>query len=260
MRRSQISGIVTGVVSDNKHPDGKYMVKCDFPWIRSSESSDDSEFPSPWLRVGTPMAGNGMGFRCLPEPGDEVAVMFVHGDMNQGIVVCSLWNDVDKTPHGGDAPPDTEDPMGNPGGIADSCVDSTGANEARFMYSKRGSLLLFDDTDGKQKFIAKSSKGSCLFINDEKDCVSVYDAGKEVYLQLDKGKNKITLEATKGDIDIFCKKGTLTIEAKKIVTKAETTQEHESGTSWNQKSGSTMDLEAGGTMTLKGGPKIDLNP
>ena len=150
--------------------------------------------------------------------------------------------------------------MGNKLGIADAATDTTDdKNNARMMISRAGSALIFDDTEGKEKIILKSAKGSTVNINDEADVLSFYDHAGEVYLTLDKKNKKITLESKEGDIDIFCKKGTLNIEAKFITVYSEKDTDFLADGAWTQESAQTMDLTAGGNMTAEA-PKIDLNP
>ena len=255
-----INGVVWGVVSDNKHPEGHFKVKCKLPWILSTDSGDDTDFLTSWAKVASPMAGGGRGFYCLPEVGDEVVIAFIHGNIRQPVVLGCVWNDTDKAPHGDAAPADSEDPMGNALGIADAATDSTDEkNNARFLISRSGSVMMFDDTDGKEKIVFKTAGGSTINLNDEKKTLSFYDSDKEVYLHMDAQNKKITMECTNGDIDVFCKNGTFNLEAKKITTKASTDVEHKADGKWLQDSGGTMDMKAGGTMTEKA-PKSDLNP
>ena len=258
----RIYGVVHGVVTDNKHPDGAYRVKVKFPWIRSTDAGDDSDYVSSWARVASSMAGNGRGMYMLPEVDDEVVVSFVHGDIRCPVVIGCVWNDTDKQPVGGSAPKASTDPLGNDLGIGDAAKDnkeSSGKNNARFMISRAGSVMLFDDTSGKEKIVFKTAKGSALIINDEKDVLAFYDASKEVYLAMDGKNKKIMLECTNGDIDVKCEKGTFSLLAKDIKMESKATTEHKAKTTWKQESGGTMDLKAGGDMTLKGGPNIKLN-
>jgi phage baseplate assembly protein gpV len=255
-----INGVVWGVVMDNKHPAGEFKVKCKLPWVLSSEDSDDADYTTGWCSVLTPMAGNKRGFYCLPEKEDMVLLAFVHGNPKEGVVIGSSWNTTDLAPHGDAAPADTEDPMGNAIGIADAATDSTDdKNNYRAFVSRAGSMMMFDDTEGKEKITFKTAKGTCVNLNDEKETISIYDHSGEVYLHMDKANKKITLESKEGDIDIFCKKGTLNIEAKYITTYTEKDQTHIADGTWEQESGGTMDLTAGGNMTAEA-PKIDLNP
>jgi len=50
-----------------------------------------------WLRVGTPLAGDGYGIFLPLQPGDEVVVFFPKGEPGEGFVGWRLW--------GKDAPP-----------------------------------------------------------------------------------------------------------------------------------------------------------
>lgn len=257
-----INGVVWGVVMDNKDPRGRYMVKCKLPWIKSTDAGDDADFVTSWCKVVTPMAGGGRGFYCLPEIGDEVVLAPIHGNIRQMVVLGSVWSEVDKMPTGDNAPQETTDPDGNEFGVAAAAKDNkaaNGENNARFMISRSGSSIVFDDTKGKEKLAFFTKAGSAITINDEKKVLSIYDKGKETYLLFDAQNKKIRLECTNGDIDIICKNGTFTLDAKKIVTKAKDNQEHKAGAAWKQESGSTMDFKAGGTLTEKA-PKIDLNP
>ena len=53
-----------------------------------------------WARVAAPFAGNQRGAFFIPDVGDEVLIVFVHGDSRWPIVVGGLWN-------GNAAPPET---------------------------------------------------------------------------------------------------------------------------------------------------------
>lgn len=45
-----------------------------------------------WARVACPFAGDGRGGFFIPQEGDEVLVVFVHGDARHPVVVGGLWN------------------------------------------------------------------------------------------------------------------------------------------------------------------------
>ena len=257
-----INGVTWGVVAQNVHPTGAYMVRCQLPWIKSTEAKDDEDFLTTWCRVLSPGAGGKRGFYCLPEVGDEVLLAFVHGNLRQPVVLGGAWNDTDLSPHGDNAPPESTDPLGNALGIADAAKDSKkgdGKNNARFFISRAGSTMLFDDTEGKEKISFFTAKGTMLNLSDEKSTIAIYDHTQEVYLVMDANNKKIIMETKKGSIDIFCKEGTFNVEAKIITMKSKEDTTHKAGAKWLQESTGTMDLKAGGTQTTKA-PKIDLNP
>ncbi len=60
-------------VVSNEDEDGQDRVKVRFPWQASSETT-------PWLKVVVPQAGQGYGFRFLPEVDDLVYVDFLDND------------------------------------------------------------------------------------------------------------------------------------------------------------------------------------
>ncbi|MGM0578101.1 MAG: phage baseplate assembly protein V [Myxococcota bacterium] len=263
----RIFGVVIGVVTDNVHPEGEYRVKVKFPWIRSTDAGDDEDFLSSWARISTPMAGLERGIWFLPEVDDEVLVMFEHGDVRRPVVIGSLWNGKDLPPVQGigTPPEDSTDPMGVGLAIPDACKDTkegNGRNRARFIYSRSGHLLLFDDSDeeSEEKVVLKTKRGHTIVLNDKSgnENIAIYDSKGDDYLYIDETNKKITLESKNGDIDILCKSGTLNIEAKDIKTKSSKTQQHESGSTWKQKAGSSMDIEASSQITVKGS-KINLN-
>lgn len=115
-------GVVVGLVTNNKDPDGMGRVKVKFPWL-----SDHDE--SWWARMAVPMAGPSRGTYFLPEVNDEVLVAFEHGDVRCPYILGGVWN-------GKDAPPTT---------------NSDGKNNIRLMKSRSGHIVRFDDTDGDEK-------------------------------------------------------------------------------------------------------------
>ena len=129
-RTARFYGVTIAMVTNIKDDDGLGRVKVKFPWL-----TDDDE--SPWARVMTPMAGDDRGFYFLPEVDDEVLVAFEHGDMAFPYILGSLWNGKDK-------PPEKND---------------DGENNKRFIKSRSGHMIIFDDTEDKEKFIIQDKSG-----------------------------------------------------------------------------------------------------
>ena len=115
-------GVVVGLVTNNKDPDGMGRVKVKFPWLSDQEESW-------WARMAVPMAGPSRGTYFLPEVDDEVLVAFEHGDVRFPYIVGAVWN-------GKDAPPTT---------------NSDGKNNIRLIKSRSGHIIRLDDTDGNEK-------------------------------------------------------------------------------------------------------------
>lgn len=258
----RIYGVVIGVVTDHLHPDGEYRVKVKFPWIRSTDVSDESDFLSTWCRISTTFAGLARGGWFLPEVDDEVLVMFEHGDVRRPIVIGSLWNGVDLPPVGDNAPAVSTDPMGNDLGIDVACVDTKETkNRARFFYSRSGHLMLFDDADEDkdEKIVLKTARGHVLVLNDADgtESISLYDSTGEEYLHIDEANKKITIETVDGDIDILCKNGTFNVEAKEITTTATKTATHDATDKMTHSSKEVV-IEGSSKVDVDGG-KIELN-
>jgi len=135
------TGVVVGIVTNNKDVEMGGRVKVKYPWL-------DDALESHWARIASPMAGNGRGFFWLPEINDEVLVAFEHGDFNRPYIVGGLWNGQDRTP-------DT----------AAQVVASDGKVNKRVIKSRSGHLITIDDTLNAEKITIadKTSKLTLTF-------------------------------------------------------------------------------------------------
>ena len=80
----------TQASGDGEHhvsPTGQIRVR--FPWQQGERPDDRS---TRWVRVAQRQAGAGMGWQWLPRIGQEVLVKFSDGDIDQPIVVGTLYN------------------------------------------------------------------------------------------------------------------------------------------------------------------------
>ncbi len=193
---ARTSGVVIGIVLDNKDPQEFGRVKIKYPG-----SSDDEV--GHWARLAVLMAGAQRGTFFLPEVGDEVLVVFEQDDIMRPCVIGALWNGKDK-------PPDT---------------NGDGKNNLRFIKSRSGHLIRFDDTDGSEKIeiIDKSGKNS---------------------ITIDTASNTITIKSDK-DISLEAAQGTIKLSAQKI--ELSSTAE----TKIAAQGGATLDGSPG-TTTIKG--------
>jgi uncharacterized protein involved in type VI secretion and phage assembly len=184
-RGEQVSGVVIGIVTDNKDPEKMGRVKVYFPW-----RNDKGE--SYWARVSTLMAGKDRGSFFLPEVDDEVLVAFDRGDIDHPFIIGSLWNAVD-------IPPETND---------------DGKNNIRKIKSRSGHEIIFDDNAGqkKEKLEIHTNAGHKVILDDS--------AGKEKIEITDKtGNNKMVIDSVKNSIDIESA-AQLNIKAKMITIEA----------------------------------------
>ena len=130
----RMCGAVIGLVSNVSDPDGLGRVKVRYPWLK-----DDSE--SPWARVVSFMAGPSRGAVFRPEVGDEVLVLFDHGDPRFPFVIGALWNGKDAMP-------------GERG--------DDGKNAVRLIKSRSGHQILLDDTSGSEKVTVLDKSGNVI--------------------------------------------------------------------------------------------------
>jgi uncharacterized protein involved in type VI secretion and phage assembly len=182
------NGILIGTVADLEDPDALGRVRVKFPSLADQLSY--------WAKIAAPMAGNSRGFFFRPEVDDEVLVAFEMGDPRRPYVLGALWSKVD-TP-----PPDDSKPKDN---------------NWRFIKSRSGHILKFDDTKGAER-------------------VEIIDKDQRHKIIIDSSGDKIQILCDSGNMEIKATAGKLQIEA----------SEAEIKTTGN------MTLQAGGQMTIKG--------
>jgi type VI secretion system secreted protein VgrG len=83
------TAIVVGPAGSDIHTDGYGRVKIQFHWDRLSKYDENS---SPWLRVMSPGAGSEFGNIRLPRVGEEVAVVFLDGNIDHPMILGALYN------------------------------------------------------------------------------------------------------------------------------------------------------------------------
>jgi uncharacterized protein involved in type VI secretion and phage assembly len=163
---AKMTGVVIGLVTNNKDPENLGRVRVRFPWF-----SDDDE--SQWARVATLMGGKDRGTLFLPEVDDEVLVAFEQGDLRRPYIIGALWNGVDTPPKE---------------------FVNDGKNNLRLIKSRSGHLIKLDDTEGGEKIqvIDKTGKNSILI--DAKDNTITITSDKDIVLKAAKGKISLQSE------------------------------------------------------------------
>jgi uncharacterized protein involved in type VI secretion and phage assembly len=169
-RVKPINGVVTGLVTNNKDPNGLGRVKVKLNGLEDNHETD-------WAPVATLMAGNQRGSFFLPEVNDEVLVAFEHGNIDAPYVVGALWN--------GRAKP----PVNN----------SDGKNNIRKIKSRSGHEIILDDTDQKEKVEIKTNAGHSITLDDA--------SGSEKVEMQSKGGHKFKLDDSVGTVTIEDKIG-----------------------------------------------------
>ncbi len=159
------AGVVVGIVTNNKDPDGLARVKVRFPWL-----SDESE--SAWARMAAVGAGKERGVYWLPEVDDEVLVAFEHGDLRRPYIVGGLWNGVDVPP-------------------LDSSADPKPADVKR-CESREGLALVISDKAGSRHISLSSSDDlNSIVINQDEKVVTISSDGD---INISGASGKITIE------------------------------------------------------------------
>lgn len=135
---------------------------------------------SHWARVVCFYAGPDRGGYIMPEVGDEVVVMFERSDFAAPYVVGSLWNGKDTIPG-----------PGNP----------DGENNTKWWQSRCGHKFIFEDKDGAEK-------------------ITLVDKSGNLKIEIDVPQDRITMEATTGDIFFKAPAGPINIESKTMTIQA----------------------------------------
>jgi len=115
-----------------------------------------------------PYASEEHGSWSLPEVGDEVLVYFENGNLDFPIVMGSLYSNLRKPPTSG----------------IDGDHNSNNQNTLRFMKTKSGHTLAFDDSDGKRGITLKDKDNRRL---------EIQSADKKIILS-DENDNCITID------------------------------------------------------------------
>ena len=87
--RGTQTAVVVGPPGEEIFTDKYSRIKVQFHWDREGKNNSDS---SCWVRVATPWAGHAWGAIHIPRIGQEVVVDFLEGDMDQPIVIGSVYN------------------------------------------------------------------------------------------------------------------------------------------------------------------------
>lgn len=178
----QDNAVVVGIVADLNDPEGLGRVRVRYP------NYDDAL--SNWARLPAPMAGKRMGFRFVPEVGDEVLLVHEQGDKRRPYVLGALWSSADEPP------PDDGDPA---------------ANNWRVIVSRSGHVVKLDDTAGAEK-------------------VEVTDSSGALHVVLDSAGARVQVTADSGNVQVSAPSGEVTVEANRLRLKATQDMTIEAGT------------------------------
>ena len=142
---------------------------------------------------GTPADSWGTYF--LPDIGDEVLVTFLQGDLNNPIVIGTLWN-------GLAPPPETNE----------------GINAKKVIKTRGGLQIAFDDTPGLENLTIADKAGNTILLDSliGMESLTITDkAGASITLSAQVGMESVTIQDKAGSrIKMDSLTGDITIEAK----------------------------------------------
>jgi uncharacterized protein involved in type VI secretion and phage assembly len=159
VERSRLYGVYPAQVTDIKDPDGQGRVKVKLPW---SPDHSGSGYEA-WARLAVLMAGKDRGTWFIPDPNDEVLLMFEAGDPRRPYVIGALWN-------GRDTPPESMDGAGN--------------NFKKTIRSRNGVRVSLDDTDGQETLTLETPGGQTVTLKDGPGSIEIQDSnGNSIKLE-----------------------------------------------------------------------------
>lgn len=162
-------GVYPALVVDIVDPDGQGRVRVRLPWSPDT----GNEGYEAWARIATLMGGNQRGTWFIPDPDDEVLVVFEAGDPRRPYVIGGLWN-------GSDAPPES--------------MDSGGGNDLKTIKSRNGVTVTLDDASGQEKLLLSTPGGQELRLTDGPGVVEIADSNGNS-ITLDSGGITLTASA-----------------------------------------------------------------
>ena len=151
VERRRLYGAYSAQVTDIRDPDGHGRVKVKLPWSPDLNGGGYEV----WARLAVPMAGNNRGTWLVPDPNDEVLIMFEGGDPRLPFVIGALWNGQDK-------PPET--------------MDGAGMNVKKTIRSRNGVKITLDDTDGQETLTLETPGGQKVTLKDGPGTIEIQDA------------------------------------------------------------------------------------
>jgi uncharacterized protein involved in type VI secretion and phage assembly len=182
VERKRLYGVYPAQVTDIKDPDGQGRVKVKLPWSPDLNGGGYEV----WARLAVLLAGNNRGTWFIPDPNDEVLIVFEGGDPRRPYVIGALWN-------GRDTPPET--------------MDGAGKNVSKTIRSRNGVRVSLNDTDGQETLTLETPGGQKVTLKDGPGVIEITDASG----------NSVTLEAAGVTVTAASK---LTIRASTIEVNA----------------------------------------
>jgi len=195
-------------VTDNADPDKLNRVKV----AKKGEEENVAE----WIPFLTPYGGSDTGLSFLPDVDDQVLVISVGIKDGQKVVIGSVWSNEM-------SPPESEE-----NSAAD--FNDDGENSLKFIKSRAGGMLIFDDTKDAEK-------------------IQLISAGKKSRFEINEPDELVALN-TEHDINITAK-GAVSIKAEEISVTSEK-QMNISADEYQLDAKKGLDIKSDKDITIKG--------
>jgi uncharacterized protein involved in type VI secretion and phage assembly len=143
-------GVYPAIVTDIVDPEALGRIQLSFPWLGAEGGGDGVRA---WATLLSPYAEDGQGFQVLPSVGTQVVVAFEAGELRRPYIVGAAWN-------GREALPETP----------------AERNDKRLMKTRSGSLLEFDDAEGRARITLSLRNGHQLVLDEGAQSVTLKHA------------------------------------------------------------------------------------
>lgn len=223
MGDNRIFGVVVGIVVKNYDQQMPGRVCVQIP-VRDDEANELK-----WAKVAMLSGGKEWGHYFLPEIGDQVLIVFEHGNIEKPYIIGCVSKDNDR--------------------FLTRAV--TEKNQVKKITTKNGSTIQFDDMDNE---------------DGTQDKISMYTAGKQHQLIMDNEQKKIILSDKEGknELVIQTENGNVQISAEhklsiKVGDNLELTMNSDSGTisvkcdKFKLEASDGVSIKSNGKLGLEGG-------
>ena len=226
-------GVYYAIVDKNQDPEKRGRVKLRFPWLPGS-----GEQSSYWAQLAVPMVGKEYGTYFVPEKNDTVMVVFIDGNIRRPVVIGGMWNK-------SDTPPETNE---------------NGKNDFRFIKSRAGHRLLFDDSKKTKVCLTDTKNANYVGVGKFADggkSPNKMEVGTPAGIN-GKPKQGVGVTSAEGSINLWCPKGTLSVTAKHVEMTASDKADVNAGGKLETKGGMSGDVISQGAGAFKGA-KVKIN-
>lgn len=193
---TKISGVVTGLITDNNDPYNLGRVRVHFSWLPYDNETD-------WIKIFGSMIDEGSWRSFSPKIGEEVLVAFEHGDFNRPLVLGFLWNNQQVK-------------------SSDSSIENFHKNnDVKKIITRGGHEIIFDNPPGNDQIEIHTKSGHDIVFDESRDngsekiVISKITSDERDLIEIDSYQNSISIS---GRTDLSIKAANIEIEATGIMS------------------------------------------